>query len=350
MTEPLTVGFAGAGFIGQLAHLYHYATLDGCEVVALAEPRSTLAERVATRHGIPETYPDHEAMLADRGPDLDCVVAVQHYSLHRAIVPDVLEAELPLFTEKPLARNVESGEALADAADRTGVPHMVGYHKRSDPGMERAVDVIAEWRESGAYGDLQYVRMAVPHGDWTDGVPDPITTDEAPPDTDRDPLPAEFDAEDRELFDHVINFYSHQFNALRAAFGESYEVALADDSGSLLAVESASGLPGALEMVPYETTADWQESLLVCFEHGYVRVDFAAPLARQEGSEVKVLRAPPDGEQTTTRPATGNVSAMRNQARNFLAVARGERDPPSDSRKALADLRIAREYVRRRTA
>jgi len=112
---------------------------------------------VATRHGIPETYPDHEAMLADRGPDLDCVVAVQHYSLHRTIVPDVLEAELPLFTEKPLARNVESGEALADAADRTGVPHMVGYHKRSDPRMERAVDVIAEWRESGAYGDLQYV-------------------------------------------------------------------------------------------------------------------------------------------------------------------------------------------------
>jgi hypothetical protein len=41
---------------------------------------------------------------------------------------------------------------------------------------------------------------------------------------------------------------------------------------------------------------------------------------------------------------------MRSQARTFLAVARGERDPPSDSWEALADLRIAREYVRRRTA
>jgi len=48
------------------------------------------------------------------------------------------------------------------------------------------------------------------------------------------------------------------------------------------------------------------------------------------------------------RPATGNTSAIRNQARNFLAVVRGERDPPSDAREAVENLRVAREYVRMR--
>ena len=102
-------------------------------------------------------------------------------------------------------------------------------------------------------------------------------------------------------------------------------------------------------MHPFDATADRQASLSIALERAYVRVDLAAPLARQEAGEVTVMRALPDGERTVVRPATGNALAMGDQARNLLAVVRGgERDPPSDAREAVEDLRVAREYVRMR--
>ena len=46
------VGFAGVGFMGQVAHLRNYVRNPECEVVALAEPRPELARRVAAKYGI----------------------------------------------------------------------------------------------------------------------------------------------------------------------------------------------------------------------------------------------------------------------------------------------------------
>lgn len=342
--SEVRIGFVGAGFMGQLAHLSNYVHVDDCDVVALAEPRPRLRERVATRYGVAETYTDHEELLASA--DVDAVVAAQPYSRHAVIVPDVLEAGYPLFTEKPVAVSAETGERLADLADEAGVFHMVGYHKRSDPALARAKAVVDEWRRTGAYGDQRYVRVTMPDGDWIGGAPDPVTTDEEPPSGETEPLPEEFDEETAEAYDRFINFYIHQVNALRFLFGEPYEVAHADDAGRLLVAESESGVTGTLEMAPYTTSDDWRESVLVGFDEGAVEVELPPPLASQEAGTVTVLRD--DDGTETVEPTMPPKSAMRAQAENFVAAVRGERDPPCDSREAVADLRVARDYVRAR--
>lgn len=341
----IRIGCIGAGFMGQLAHLRNFTTIDDCKVVALAEPRERLRERVAARNEIAETYPDHEALLANA--DVDAAVAIQHYSHHHAIVPAILKSGLPVFTEKPLARSVESAQKLASAAEDANVPYMVGYMKRADPGMVRAKSIVDRWRESGDYGNLRYVRMTVAHGNWTGNAEaELVTTDESPPETvPADPLPEEFDEEASSRFDEVINYYIHQFNAIRYVLGESYDVVHADPTGSLMTLESESGRPGTLEMRPYDTTNDWQESLLVGFDNGYVSVELQPPLTHHRASDVEVMTAPPEGQQKTTRPAMPTVSAMRAQAKTFCEVVRGERDPPTDARDAVEDLRIARDYV-----
>lgn len=82
------IGFVGAGYMGQLAHLRNYDRVDDCEVVALAEPRTELTARVARRYEIPETYSDHEELLAEA--NVDAVVAAQPYQrqqVHRPGYP-----------------------------------------------------------------------------------------------------------------------------------------------------------------------------------------------------------------------------------------------------------------------
>jgi predicted dehydrogenase len=313
-------------------------------VVGLAEPRADLAGRVARRYDVPATYDDHEALLA--GCDLDLVVAALPYRRHASVAPDVLRRGVPLFTEKPVAARPDTAERLAALADEHDVLHAVGYHKRSDPAMEYAASLLREWRETGRYGDQRFVRVTMPEGDWVAGAPDPITTDEEPPGGELEPFPDGLDAAATEEYARVVNYYVHQLNALRVLFGEPYDVAHADDAGRLLVAESESGITGTLERSPYETSDDWQESVLVGFDRGYVRVDLPPPLASQEAGRVEVLRD--DDGTETRRPTMPPTAAMRRQAENVLAAVRGERDPPCDSREAAADLRVALDYVRKR--
>jgi predicted dehydrogenase len=344
--DDVHLGFVGAGFMGQLAHLANYDRLDGCSVVALAEPQRKLAERVATRYEIPSVYDEHKAMVED--VKVDAIVAAQPFARYVHIVPDLLEAGIPLFTEKPAAMTPESAQNLAALANNADVPHMVGYHKRSDPAMECAKALVDDWKESGAYGDLRYVRATMPEGNWKAGVPAPITTDESPPESEMESPPDEFDDNIGEVYFQFVNYYIHQINTLRFFFGEPYSVTYADAEETLLIGESDSGVAGTIELSPYQTSMDWQESILVGFEHGYIRIDLPAPLQRQTAGTVEVMHDERDSEQRTLAPTMPPKSAMRSQAENFLAVVRGKRDPPCDISEAATDLRVAYQYVRER--
>lgn len=338
----IRIGFIGAGFMGQLAHLSNYDRVDGCEVVALAEPRDSLRERVARRYHIEERYRDHEALLS--GATVDACVAAQPYKRHKYIVPDILESGHHLFTEKPLAVTAGTGDHLATLAEEQDLIHMVGYHKRSDPAMEHAKTVVDKWRETESFGALRYVRVTMPNGDWIGGAPDPITTDEEPPEGLTEGQPEHFDEKTAERYDQFINYYIHQINALRFFLG-SIHLTFGDDSGRLLVVENESGTTGVLERAPYRTSDDWQESILIGFDRGYIEVNLPAPLASQESGTVEIMND--DDGTSTRRPTMPPKSAMRRQAENFVAAVRGDRTPPCSSREAVEDLRIADAYFRR---
>ena len=129
--DKVKIGFVGVGSMGQCAHLKNYAVLDSCEVVALAEVREGLGKKVAAKYAIPKVYPSHAEMIA--AEELDGIVSAQPFSRHGIMVPEILKAGVPIFTEKPLAASLEVGEKVLQAAKESGTWHMVGYHKRSDP-------------------------------------------------------------------------------------------------------------------------------------------------------------------------------------------------------------------------
>ncbi len=122
------IGFVGVGGMGQCAHLKNYAVLDECEVVAIAEIREGLRKKMAARYGIPKTYPSHKEMIEQE--ELDGIVAAQPFNRHGVIVPKILKAGVPVFTEKPLAACIEVGEKVVQAMKESGTWHMVGYPQR----------------------------------------------------------------------------------------------------------------------------------------------------------------------------------------------------------------------------
>ena len=339
-TRP-RIGFVGVGAMGQAAHLRNYATLPECEVVALAELRPHLGQAVARRWGIPNVYASAEEMLEKE--TLDGIVASQPFTHHGQIITPLFQAGLPIFTEKPLASSVEVGEKMLAALAGGGSWHMVGYHKRSDLATVAAKAEIDRLKETGELGRMRYVRLLMPSGDWAaNGFVDNVSTDEPGPN-----IPADTAQTGDDPYLGFVNYYIHQVNLMRHLLGEPYQVTYADPSGVLLAGQSEGGIACALEMTPYQTTLDWQESALVCFERGWVKLELPAPLALNRPGRVEFFADPGGGQAPQTRvPQLPWVHAMRQQAANFVAAVKGERPPPCEAQEALEDLKIARDYIR----
>jgi predicted dehydrogenase len=333
--------------MGQAAHLRNYVTLgNDCQVAAIAEIRTETARLVAQRYAIPHVYGDAAAMLA--AEPLDAIVCAQPFQRHGILLPEILRAGKPVFIEKPLAGTLESGRAIVQAVAAGGSFLMVGYHKRSDPATMYAKAEIDRLKATGELGRLTYVRILMPAGDWVaNGFLNNVEANDRVPDLAVEPPPTDMDAAAHRLYIEFVNYYIHQVNLLRHLLGEDYRVTYADPAGVLLAAVSDSGVTGAIEMSPYRTTLDWQESAFVCFERGWIRLTLPSPLASNRPGRVEIFRDPGQGVvPTTTEPQLPWVHAMRQQAMNFVAAVRGERPPMCDAATALKDLETAREYLR----
>ena len=345
--KKVRIGFVGVGGMGQCAHLRNYAVLPDCEVVAIAELRTKTAEAVARKYNVPKVYKSHEELLANE--KLDGIVASQPFGRHGILVPELLKAGVPVLTEKPLAGCIEAGEKILTALAKSKTWHMIGYHKRSDPATEYAKAEIDKLKASGELGKMKYVRILMPAGDWiASGFSELINIKEdVKPELKWDAPASDMSPEIFKQYTAFVNYYIHQVNLMRFLLGESYRVTYADPSGVVFVGQSASGVACTIEMSPYQTSIDWQESALVAFEHGYVKLELPAPLAHNRPGRVEILKDPGKGAvPQLIVPQLPWVHAMKQQAANFVAAIRGTRKPPCDAIEAMEDLKIAREYTR----
>ncbi|HUS58098.1 MAG TPA: Gfo/Idh/MocA family oxidoreductase [Planctomycetota bacterium] len=343
------IGFVGVGGMGQCAHLKNYATVPDCEVVALAELREGLGKKVAAKYGIPHVYKTHEEMLAKE--KLDGIVASQPFSRHSVLVPELYKAKVPVFTEKPLSASIEAGESIMQALKKSGTWHMVGYHKRSDPATMYAKAEIDRLKQTNELGKLRYVRVLMPAGDWVaSGFIDLLGSDDPQPQLEWEKPATDMDKETFDKYVGFVNYYIHQVNLLRHLLGEPYKVTHADPSGVLLVTQSSGGVCGTIEMSPYWTSVDWQESALVAFDHGWIKLELPAPLASNRPGRVQMYRDPGNGATPqTVEPTLPWVHAMRQQAMNFVKAIRGEMKPLCEAPEALEDLKMARQYIKLHT-
>ena len=344
--KQLRIGFVGVGAMGQMAHLRNYLVLPGCHVAAIAELRENTGKAVVKRHNIPAYYRSAADML--KAEPLDALVASQPFTRHGVVLQEILKAGIPVFTEKPLASSVQVGEKIVELVQKSGTFIMLGYHKRSDPATMYAKKIIEELTESGRLGRMTYVRILMPAGDWVAaGFEGMVRMDDEALELESDAPPDDLSESGWESYVSFVNYYIHQVNLLRHLIGAPYKPTYADKAGVILAAEGENGVTGIIEMSPFQTSVDWQEEALVCFERGWIKIELPAPLALNRPGRVTVFSDPGDGKTPLREePSLPWVHAMKQQAMNFLSAARGDAQPMTTAFEALEDLRVAREYIR----
>ncbi|MDF3301784.1 Gfo/Idh/MocA family protein [Streptomyces tropicalis] len=145
----MRIGILGLGRIGA----FHAGTLSGLDAVAslvVADPVARAAKAAAERFGA-EIADSPEAVLA---AGVDGLVVAAATDAHPALILAAVEAGVPVFCEKPVARTMPEGVAVLEAVRGGGVPVQIGFNRRFDAGFAAARAAV----RAGELGPLHTVR------------------------------------------------------------------------------------------------------------------------------------------------------------------------------------------------
>lgn len=133
------IAVAGAGLMGR-RHVELIQANPSCRLSAIVDP-SPVAVEVAERAGVP-LHGTLDGLFNASCPD--GVILATPNAVHLEGVLDCIKAGVAILVEKPIAHAVEAGRRLCEAAERAGAKVLVGHHRRYNPIVARARQIVAQ--------------------------------------------------------------------------------------------------------------------------------------------------------------------------------------------------------------
>ena len=310
----MRVGVIGVGRMGRV-HAATLGTVGGVEV-AIADADRARAEEVGGEFGV-EVAQDVEALIGTS----EAVVVAAATDAHASLVHAAADASLPTFCEKPISLDLDSTADVVAHVDKAGVPFMMGFQRRFDPGYRAARDMV----RSGSVGTVYVVRMS---------GHDPAPPHEA------------YIASSGGLF---RDFSVHDFDALRFVTGQEVTSVYADgdvvefpvfreygdiDTGAVI-LRLSGGSIGVLVATRHDPLGyDIRMELIGSKDSVAVGVDDRTPLRSLESGV-------PPNEHPYRDFQDRFQGAYRSEMEAFVEVAAGRRESPCTAQDALEALRIA---------
>ena len=150
MPKPkVRLAVVGAGLIGRR----HVATITQSEhatPAAIVDPTPE-ARQFAQQLAIPY-FADLSEMLQTVQPDGAIIATPNQQHVPNGLL--CVEAACPLLVEKPLSSSAEQARELVMAAQHANVPLLVGHHRRYNPLVQKARQMI----QQGLLGDIRTVQ------------------------------------------------------------------------------------------------------------------------------------------------------------------------------------------------
>lgn len=314
----MKIGVAGVGRIG-LMHATNLATLDAVDSVLLYDPVAGKSAEAAGAVGTKaRSITDLDALLSAS----DGVLVATPTGSHPDIVRRAISTSTPVLCEKPLAGSLAETESLVVDIEATGLPVVVGFHRRFDPAT---VEVHRRLR-SGEAGQVYLVRAVC---------------------NDADPPPPEFIASSGGL---VKDCLIHDLDAVPWLVGDEVEEVYA--SGSVLVNSSFAEVGDWDNVVATLRFAGGAHALLSAGRHDPVGYDCRTEVFTSVDSlgigvdtRTPLHSAEPDGPGLSPNAYSSFQERYRpaylNEMRVFTDIVAGKASNPSPARDSLTSLRLA---------
>jgi myo-inositol 2-dehydrogenase / D-chiro-inositol 1-dehydrogenase len=151
MGNALRIGVLGVGRIGEMHAGIISRQTSGAVLAGVADALPAAASRVARNLGV-EVFAAADLIAS---PDVDAIAVCTSTDTHVDLIIAAAAAGKAIFCEKPVSLDAGEVDRALAAVDAAGVPLMVGFNRRFDPGHRAVRDAVA----SGAVGDVRIVRI-----------------------------------------------------------------------------------------------------------------------------------------------------------------------------------------------
>jgi UDP-N-acetyl-2-amino-2-deoxyglucuronate dehydrogenase len=322
--KTFRVGLVGCGRISK-NHFDAIATVDGLDLVAVADVDVARAEAAGAKHGV-----RHFASLDDmlKGEAVDLVTICTPSGMHSAQGIQVARAGKHVLTEKPMSISLTQADELIRATDDAGVQLFVVKQNRLNPPVQllkRAVDkgrfgriymanVTVRWQRPQEYYDAEPWR-----GTW------------------------EFDG------GAITNQASHYVDLIQWLVGPVESVMAktatqarrieAEDSGIGI-LKFRSGALGVIEVNVLTYPKNLEGSITILGEKGTVKIGGTAVNRVEHWQFADYDDDDKLVETANTSPPTVYGFGHQGYYRNVVSVLRGEARPETDGRAGRKSLEL----------
>jgi myo-inositol 2-dehydrogenase/D-chiro-inositol 1-dehydrogenase len=149
---PVRMAVLGTGRIGRMHAELLMREVSGATVTVVADALPEVAGRVGGDLGV-EAASSIDEVLAS--PDVDAVAICTSTDTHVDLVVRAAQAGKAVFCEKPVSLDLAEVDRALAAVEAAGVPFMVGFNRRFDPGHSSVHEAV----RSGDLGELHLVRI-----------------------------------------------------------------------------------------------------------------------------------------------------------------------------------------------
>ncbi len=324
--RPLRAGVVGLGMMGRNHVRVWDETIEGVELVAVADPDQDAVVRATTGRGA-RGFADPKRMFAEE--ELDLVSIVTPTSLHLSVTLAALRAGANVLVEKPIAATREEALQMMEAATASGRMLTVGHIERFNPAIRELRRRLAA-DELGRIFQINAARL----GPFPARIRDVgVVVDLAPHDLDimrylvgSEPVRIYAETERRIHTDH-----EDLFNGI---------------------IKFANGVVGVLDINWLTPTK--RRMLTVTGEHGMYVADYIAQdlvfYANLDAADTWINRGAGGSISTVaegemTRRSVRREEPLAIELGEFASAVRGAGPPPVDPHDAMVALLLARKMV-----
>jgi predicted dehydrogenase len=138
--SQLRIGVLGAARIAPTALIKPARSVEGVQVAAVAARDPARAQAFAAKHGVPRVLSSYAEVIRDE--QLDAVYIPLPNGAHEQWALAAIAAGKHVLCEKPFTANAAEAQAVADAAEDSGLVVMEAFHYRYHPLAERMVEIV----------------------------------------------------------------------------------------------------------------------------------------------------------------------------------------------------------------
>lgn len=145
----LRIGVLGVGRIGRM-HAGIIARQTGrASLGAVSDVNAIFASEVGSEYAVPAVSADELIAVSD------AVAICSATDTHVDLIVAAAEAGKAIFCEKPVSLSLAEVDRAGAVLERTGVPFMVGFNRRFDPGHQAVREAVRD----GVVGDVRVARV-----------------------------------------------------------------------------------------------------------------------------------------------------------------------------------------------